>query len=300
MRIEQADDGIFAIGDCERALGSLGTRVSSHAGTSILHPRSIACDLLLGKTEIAEAIFLFTVLAQFAEEAGGAALGRGGRVVQLMAEVRGEFAEGVEFFRLLLNAGDLADPIEQHGDAALAHGGDGGEHLGEQSVGNVERPDRTETEALTAIVLHTREGKLAGHRACTPDEQSDIASMTSAHLHLAAQNKVHIVRGVIVTEEDGAVGTDSLRAMSRKPCVLFFGQAIELSDGAESGDDLRDRRRLGWWSRHDGLVCLIERLRGKQTFVVAIQSGHLRGSFCLCVESYLFSTSPLLQEFRGS
>src|ERR1700728_3587835 len=102
--------------------------------------------------------------------------------------------------------------------------------------------------------------------------------MTSAHLHLAAQNKVHIARRVVVTEENCAVGTDSLRAMSREPRVLFFGQAVELSDRAESSDDLRDGCRLGRWSGHHGLVCLIERLRGKQTFVVAIQSGHLRGA----------------------
>src|SRR5580698_2139300 len=101
--------------------------------------------------------------------------------------------------------------------------------------------------------------------------------MTSAHPHPAAPNKDHIARRGVFTEENCAVGTDSLRAMSREPRVLFFGQAVELSDRAESSDDLRDGCRLGRWSGHHGLVCLIERLRWKHTSVVAIQSGRLTG-----------------------
>ena len=94
------------------------------------------------RQSVAEAILLVAVLAQLAEEAGGGALRGGGGVVELVREIGGEFAEGGELFRLLLHARDLADAVEQDGDAALRHGGDGGEHLGKERLVDVERPRR--------------------------------------------------------------------------------------------------------------------------------------------------------------
>ena len=197
-----------------------------------------------------------------------------------MGEIGGELAESVEFFRLLLDAGDFADAVQQNGDAALGHGWDGGEHLGEERVGDIERPDGADCEAFAAVVLHAREGKLAGHGAGAADEESDVACMAAAHLNLAAEDEVHIVGRVVVAEENGAVGADALVAVGREPGVFLFGKAVELGDGAESGDDLRERRGLCGWAGKDWLICLIELLRGEQAFV-AVHGGHLGSSFCL-------------------
>ena len=239
--------------------------------------RAVALDLLVGETEVAEAIFLLAVLAQLAEEAGGAALSGGGGIVELVAEVGGELAERVEFFRLLLDAGDLADAVKQNRDTALGHRRDGSEHLGKEGIGDVERPDGPDREAFAAVVLHAREGKLAGHGAGAPDEERDVACMTAAHLHLAAEDEVHIVGRVVVAEENGAVGADALGAVRREPQVLFLSEAVELGDGAERSDNFWDGCRLGWRAGKDRLICRDNLLLREQT-LVAVQGGHLGGA----------------------
>ena len=65
-----------------------------------------------------------------------------------MGEVRGQFAESGELFRLLLHAGDLADAVEEDGDAALRHGWNGGEHVGEHLHGDVDGPERANGVAV--------------------------------------------------------------------------------------------------------------------------------------------------------
>ena len=57
-------------------------------------------------------MLVFAVLAKLAEEACGRALSGGGGVVQLMREIGGEFSKGSQLFRLLLDAGNLADAVE--------------------------------------------------------------------------------------------------------------------------------------------------------------------------------------------
>ena len=184
-----------------------------------------------------------------------------------MGEIRGELAESVEFFGLLLNARDFADAIKQHRDAALGHGRNRGEHLGEESVGDIERPDGADGEAFAAVVLHAREGKLAGHGAGAADEEGDVACAPAPYLDLAAEDEVHVVGRVVFAEEDGTVWADTLVAVGCEPGVFLFTQAVERADGAESGDNLGDRRGLCGWAGDYWLICLDERLRGKQAFV---------------------------------
>src|SRR5258708_39164701 len=95
----------------------------------------------VGETEAADAILLIARLAQLREEAGGGALRGGGRVVELVGEVRGQLAQGGQLLRLLLHARDLAYAVKQYRDAALGHRGDRGEHLGEGVLVDIETPD---------------------------------------------------------------------------------------------------------------------------------------------------------------
>jgi hypothetical protein len=91
-----------------------------------------------------------------------------------VGEVGGELAEGGELLGLHLDAGDLADAIEQDGDAALAHGGDGGEHLREFFLGDVERPDVADGVAVAAVALHAGVGQDAGELADAGDEEGEV------------------------------------------------------------------------------------------------------------------------------
>ncbi len=192
----------------------------------------------VGETEVAETILLVAVLAQLGEEAGGGALGGGGGVVELVGEVGGELAEGGELLGLLLHAGDLADAVEQGGDAALRHRRDGGEHLGEEGLVEVERPGGADGEAVSAVGLHAGEGKLAGHLAGAADQEG-WGWRGGGGRGSRPEDEVEAVAGVAFEEDDGAVIADGLVAVGGEPGVLLFGEAVEGSDGAQSGDDVR-------------------------------------------------------------
>ena len=128
--LEPLEQGGLAVALGEGIVGGVGAAgVVGHRAAGARDPGAVLGRLGVGETEVAEAVFEVAVLAQFGEEAGGGALGGGGWVVELVGEVAGELAEGGELFGLLLHAGDLADAVEQGGDAALRHGRDGGEHV---------------------------------------------------------------------------------------------------------------------------------------------------------------------------
>ncbi len=110
--------------------------------------------MLVREAEIAEPVLLFAVFAELAEEAGGGALGGGGGVVELVREICGEFAEGGQLFGLLLHARDFAYAVEEGGDAALTHGRDGAEHLGEAIFVYVQCPGGANGVAIATVGLH--------------------------------------------------------------------------------------------------------------------------------------------------
>ncbi len=82
--VKPVDDSCLAIGS-QPAGFVASVSVRGHTCAGVLHPGAVALDLLIGETEVAEAVLLFAVLAQLAEEAGGAALSGRGGVVQLVA-----------------------------------------------------------------------------------------------------------------------------------------------------------------------------------------------------------------------
>ena len=97
-------------------------------------------DLLFVEAKIDELEAVLAVGAERADQAGGGALrGRGG-VVELVGQVAGQLAEGGKLFSLLLDAGDFAHAVEQGGDDALGHGGDGLEHLRKDELGESAAP----------------------------------------------------------------------------------------------------------------------------------------------------------------
>ena len=196
--------------------------------------------MLLGEAEGAEGVAVLAVLAELAEEGGGGALGGGGGVVELVGEVAGEFAEGGEFFCLLLHAGDFADAIEQGGDAALRHGGDGLEHGGEERLMDGEGPAFADGDAVATVRLHAREGELAGHLAGAADEEGDGAGVAAADLDLTAEDELEAIAGSALKEDDGTVFADELIAVGGEPGVLLVGEAIERRDGTQGLDDLGD------------------------------------------------------------
>ncbi len=105
--------------------------VAVGAAQDFLFPGFDAVNLLVGEAEVDELEAVFAIGAQLHDEAGGGALRGGGGVVELVGQIAGELAESGELFSLLLDAGDFADAIEQRGDDALRHGGNGLEHLRE-------------------------------------------------------------------------------------------------------------------------------------------------------------------------
>ena len=183
-------------------------------------------------------MLLVAEVAQLAEEAGGGALGGGGGVVELVGEVGGELAEGGEFFRLQLHAGDFADAVEQDGDAALRHGGDGGEHLRELGFGDVERPGVADAVAVAAVALHARVGKQAGELADAGDEEREVAALVAADVDLPGEQDVHAGGRIAFAEEHGSGADFAFDAVLRDPEVFLVGEAVEGFDLAQGRDDL--------------------------------------------------------------
>ena len=75
---------------------------------------------------------LLRLARECVDQAGGGALRGGGGIVELMGQVAGQLAQGGELFSLLLDARDFADAVEQRGNDALGHGGNGLKHLREE------------------------------------------------------------------------------------------------------------------------------------------------------------------------
>ena len=167
-------------------------------------------------------------------------MGRGGRVIELVGEIGGKLAERGELFCLELHAGELADSVQQDGDATLAHGGDGGQQLGEAGFGDVDGPDGANGVAVAAVALHPREGQFAGELAGAADEDGDRPGVAAAHLDVAMKDDVQVDGGLILLEQQRTVFADALTAVGGDPGVLLVGKAVELAHGAQGGDDLRD------------------------------------------------------------
>ncbi len=135
-----------------------------------LSPCVIPLHLFVGVKEPSEAVFGLVGDAKFGGEAGGGALGGGGRVVELVREIGSELTEGDELFGLLVHAGEVADAIQEQSDAALADGWDGAEHLGKEILMDVEHPDGADAAAVCSPGLHAGVGQFSGESGGAADE----------------------------------------------------------------------------------------------------------------------------------
>ena len=84
--------------------------------------------LLLGEAQIHQPEAVLAIGTEFHRQAGGRALRSRSGIVEFVRQVTRKFAQGRELLGLLLDAGDFADAVEQGGDHALRHAGNGLEH----------------------------------------------------------------------------------------------------------------------------------------------------------------------------
>src|ERR1017187_6096953 len=119
---------------------SIGGLIRWFPAEDFLLPELDSADLVLVKAQIDQLEAILTIGAQLGNQAGGCALGRGGRVVQFVRQIAGKLAQSVEFFGLLLNAGNFAHAVKQGGDYPLAHGWNSLQHLRENRLGNQQGP----------------------------------------------------------------------------------------------------------------------------------------------------------------
>src|ERR1017187_10919436 len=122
----------------------------------VLFPGLNGDNLLVGQTEVDELEAVEAVGAECFSKAGGGALSGRGGIVELVRQIAGELAEGVELFSLLLDSGNFAHAVEQRGDHALGHGRDGLKHLGKESHGNEERSEEHTSELQSPMYLVCR------------------------------------------------------------------------------------------------------------------------------------------------
>src|SRR5271170_212102 len=115
------------------------------------------------ETKTAESELLVAVNAQLIEQAGSGSLRCRGRIVHLMRQIASQLAEGVELLRLLFDARNFADAIQQHGNADLPHRGHSAQHLGEDFPVEIESPGIGDNKAMSAMRLHTGEREYPGN-----------------------------------------------------------------------------------------------------------------------------------------
>ena len=212
----------------------------------VLFPGLNGENLLVGQAEVDELEAVEAVGAEcFSKACGGALSGRGG-IVELVRQVAGELAEGIELFSLLLDSGNFTDAVEERGDDALGHGRDGLKHLGEQGFGNEESPDGGDRESLAAVGFHAGEGEDTGHLSCAANEQSHGAAVLAAHVDFAFEDEDH-VRGLSALFEENIAGVgDELLSVVGEPEAFFQRQVVEWANAQKSVGDLVDRGGRGW------------------------------------------------------
>src|SRR5208282_2420223 len=121
-----------------------------------------------------------------------------------MRQIAGQLAQGVELFALLFEAGDFADTIEQHGDAALPHGGDGEQHFGEDLPVKIESPCVGDDKAVSSMRLHAREGKEPGDLSGPADKESSGGASFAANVNFTLEDNTHFRGGLAFMEERGS------------------------------------------------------------------------------------------------
>src|ERR1017187_5319683 len=106
MGFQPGAEDVLAVAEIERVVGQDGAAgVTGHLFAGSPGPVLILLVLSgLGQGS-AELLLLIAELAEFAEETGGGALGRGGWVVEFVGKVGRELAERGELLRLQLDAG---------------------------------------------------------------------------------------------------------------------------------------------------------------------------------------------------
>ena len=196
----------------------------------------------------------------------------GGGIVELMGQVARELAEGGELFSLLLDAGDFANPVEEGGNDALGHGGNGLKHLREEGLGDEERPEGRDGESLSAVAFHAGKGEHTGHLPGAANKQGHGSAVLAADMDFALEDEDHVQDRRAFFEEHIAGVGDKLLAVAGQPEAVFQGQAMKGDDAVEGFGDFIDRggrgRRGDGWGEHEGTS-------GRDSFRIADFEGWL-------------------------
>src|SRR5438874_1322065 len=166
----------------------------------------------------------------------------GGRVVELMREACGQFAERGEFLVLLFLTGDVANAVGKQADEAADEFGEAMEHLIEirdvedQVMRRNDRPPR-DTNNLKA-----RKRKHAADFAAAHGEYGAVGRpMFCSGANLAFQHDEHELRLVAFAHNDVARGKAELLALGNKPEQVVLREIREDSDLAQLLNELFGR-----------------------------------------------------------
>jgi hypothetical protein len=123
----------------------------------------------------------------------------------------------------VLNAGILANPVDQCTNAPPAHGGDGSEHFGKEIFVDIENTDGLSADPIAPIALHARVRQQAAGLTSAAHENSGWSLVATTDLNLASQNEGHVVDGLSLAKDQHVPLGYTLDAVHCEPGVLFVG-----------------------------------------------------------------------------
>ena len=158
-----------------------------------------------------------------------------------MREIAGQFAQRVQLLGLLLDACDFTHAVQERGDGALRHRGNGCEHGREQGPVKAKRQDVADREADPAVCLHARERHEAGNLPGTPDKERQAAVVLSLDMDFTMQQEHHRCSRLPLMEQDVSRGSYMHGAMVGKPAVFGSGEPLQGCEFFKRDDKLLPR-----------------------------------------------------------
>ena len=175
-------------------------------------------------------------LQRLAQACGGP-LRRGGRVVQLMRQTRGQLAQRHQLIALRLNPGRLADAVGHEGHQTLAEQGHALQHLRENSLLCRTRNARGKHGAAGAAVMRQpRVREQAGNLPGITAENNRIGAASPLDANLPLQNHGEIVQRFTLPGHDLSRLETPLLEIFRQPGEVVLGEIREDLDLAQIVD----------------------------------------------------------------